>query len=325
MKLGTLKDASRDGRLVVVSRDGKRFLPVGDVCPTMQCLLDNWDLVSGKVDELFQRLDQNETMGEKVDVKNFSAPLPRAYEWIDGSAYINHIVLVRKARNAEPPATLKTDPLVYQGGSGKMMGPIDDIPYIDEAYGLDFESEVVVYLGDTPMGLKDDQPEKHIKLVGICNDVSLRGLIPSELQKGFGFFTSKPASAFAPFVVTVDELGGAWRDGRLHLELNTEYNGKFFGNPNAGPEMFFSFHDIINHITKTREYTAGTIVGSGTVSNEDRQRGSSCLAEVRMIEKIETGEFKTAFMKPGDTVKIEMFDKKGSNLFGTIFQRVVEV
>jgi len=325
MKLGTLKDASRDGRLVVVSRDGKRFLPVGDVCPTMQCLLDNWDLVSGKVDELFQRLDQNETMGEKVDVKNFSAPLPRAYEWIDGSAYINHIVLVRKARNAEPPATLKTDPLVYQGGSGKMMGPIDDIPYINEAYGLDFESEVVVYLGDTPMGLKDDQPEKHIKLVGICNDVSLRGLIPSELQKGFGFFTSKPASAFAPFVVTVDELGGAWRDGRLHLELNTEYNGKFFGNPNAGPEMFFSFHDIINHITKTREYTAGTIVGSGTVSNEDRQRGSSCLAEVRMIEKIETGEFKTAFMKPGDTVKIEMFDKKGSNLFGTIFQRVVEV
>ena len=325
MKLGTLKDASRDGRLVVVSRDGKRFLPVGDVCPTMQCLLDNWDLVSGKVDELFQRLDQNETMGEKVDVKNFSAPLPRAYEWIDGSAYINHIVLVRKARNAEPPATLKTDPLVYQGGSGKMMGPIDDIPYIDEAYGLDFESEVVVYLGDTPMGLKDDQPEKHIKLVGICNDVSLRGLIPSELQKGFGFFTSKPASAFAPFVVTVDELGGAWRDGRLHLDLNTEYNGKFFGNPNAGPEMFFSFHDIINHITKTREYTAGTIVGSGTVSNEDRQRGSSCLAEVRMIEKIETGEFKTAFMKPGDTVKIEMFDKKGSNLFGTIFQRVVEV
>ena len=325
MKLGTLKDASRDGRLVVVSRDGKRFLPVGDVCPTMQCLLDNWDLVSGKVDELFQRLDQNETMGEKVDVKNFSAPLPRAYEWIDGSAYINHIVLVRKARNAEPPATLKTDPLVYQGGSGKMMGPIDDIPYINEAYGLDFESEVVVYLGDTPMGLKDDQPEKHIKLVGICNDVSLRGLIPSELQKGFGFFTSKPASAFAPFVVTVDELGGAWRDGRLHLELNTEYNGKFFGNPNAGPEMFFSFHDIINHITKTREYTAGTIVGSGTVSNEDRQRGSSCLAEVRMIEKIETGEFKTAFMKPGDTVKIEMFDEKGSNLFGTIFQRVVEV
>ena len=175
------------------------------------------------------------------------------------------------------------------------------------------------------MGLKDDQPEKYIKLVGICNDVSLRGLIPSELQKGFGFFTSKPASAFAPFVVTVDELAGAWRDGRLHLDLNTEYNGKFFGNPNAGPEMFFSFHDIINHITKTREYTAGTIVGSGTVSNEDRQRGSSCLAEVRMIEKIETGEFKTAFMKPGDTVKIEMFDKKGSNLFGTIFQRVVEV
>lgn len=252
MKLGTLKDASRDGRLVVVSRDGKRFLPVGDVCPTMQCLLDNWDLVSGKVDELFQRLDQNETMGEKVDVKNFSAPLPRAYEWIDGSAYINHIVLVRKARNAEPPATLKTDPLVYQGGSGKMMGPIDDIPYINEAYGLDFESEVVVYLGDTPMGLKDDQAEKHIKLVGICNDVSLRGLIPSELQKGFGFFTSKPASAFAPFVVTVDELGEAWRDGRLHLDLKTEYNGKFFGNPNAGPEMFFSFHDIINHITKTR-------------------------------------------------------------------------
>jgi fumarylacetoacetate (FAA) hydrolase len=325
MKLGTIRDNSRDGKLVVVSRDGQRYQEVGSVCPTMQNLLDSWDELSPKVEEIFNKLDSDSSAGEKVDVTKFHAPLPRAYEWIDGSAYINHIVLVRKARNAEPPETLKTDPLVYQGGSGCMLGPVEDIPYIDGAYGLDFESEVVVYMGDTPMQLKGNEAEKYIRLVGICNDVSLRGLIPSELQKGFGFFTSKPASAFAPFVVTPDELGDSWKEGRVHLNLNTDYNGEFFGNPNAGPEMFFSFHDILNHITKTREYTAGTIVGSGTVSNEDRARGSSCLAEVRMIEKIDTGEFKTPFMKPGDTVKIEMLDNDGNNIFGTISQKVVQV
>jgi fumarylacetoacetate (FAA) hydrolase len=324
MKLGTIKDGSRDGKLAVVSRDGKRYLEVGSECMTMQALLDQWDSMAPIVDKKFQALESEKIAGSAVDEGLFGSPLPRAYEWIDGSAYINHIVLVRKARNAEPPATLKTDPLVYQGGSGKLLGPKDDIPFIDDAYGLDFESEVVVYLADTPMRLKGNEAEKYIKLVGICNDVSLRGLIPSELQKGFGFFTSKPASAFAPFVVTPDELGDKWKDGRVHLNLNTEYNGEFFGNPNAGPEMFFSFNDIVNHITKTREYTAGTIVGSGTVSNEDRSRGSSCLAEVRMIEKIETGEFKTPFMKPGDTVKIEMVDESGQNIFGTISQKVVQ-
>lgn len=325
MKLGTLKDSSRDGKLVVVSRDGKRYAEVGELCPTMQHLLDNWDSLYSKVNDKFKALESDASTGEPVDVSKFHAPLPRAYEWIDGSAYINHIVLVRKARNAEPPETLKTDPLVYQGGSGRMLGPNDDIPFIQDSYGLDFESEVVVYLGDTPMGVKGADAEKYIRLVGICNDVSLRGLIPSELQKGFGFFTSKPASAFAPFVVTPDELGSDWKDGRVHLNLNTDYNGEFFGNPNAGPEMFFSFHDIISHVTKTREYTAGTIIGSGTVSNEDRARGSSCLAEVRMIEKIDTGEFKTPFMKPGDTIKIEMLDNNGQNIFGTISQKVVQV
>lgn len=324
MKLGTIRDGSRDGKLAVVSRDSQRYALVGAECATMQTLLDDWDKLSVSVRKHFDALDADTSTGQKADTKLFDAPLPRAYEWIDGSAYINHILLVRKARNAEPPATLKTDPLVYQGGSGKLLGPHDDIPLVDPSWGLDFESEVVVYLGDTPMGLKGSEAEKYIRLVGICNDVSLRGLIPEELHKGFGFFNSKPATAFAPFVVTPDELGENWKDGRLHLDLNTEYNGKSFGTPNAGPEMFFSFYDIVNHITKTREYTAGTIVGSGTVSNEDRARGSSCLAEIRMIEKIESGDSKTPFMKDGDTVKIEMFDRQGKNIFGSISQKVVK-
>ena len=323
MKLGTLKDASRDGKLAVVSRDGQRYLKAQAVCSTMQELLDNWDSLSPRVSDLFNKLEDNSSMGEKVVVSEFSAPLPRAYEWVDGSAYINHIVLVRKARGAEPPVTLKTDPLVYQGGSGKLLGPTDDIPFIEESYGLDFESEIVVFLSDTPMRVNSSDAGNYIKLLGLCNDVSLRGLIPGELQKGFGFFNSKPATAFAPFVVTPDELGSNWRDGRVHLDLSTEYNDKFFGNPNAGPEMFFSFEDIISHLTKTREFTAGTIVGSGTVSNEERSRGSSCIAEVRMIEKIETGSIQTPFMKPGDTVRIQMLDQSGNNIFGTIDQRVV--
>lgn len=322
MKLATLRDGTRDGKLVVVSRDNKKFADVSDIAPTLQAALDQWDDTERKLKTRFSELEAGGKIAGTVDVKSLAAPLPRAYEWVDGSAYINHIVLVRKARGAEPPATLRTDPLVYQGGSSQMLGPTDSIPFKDMAWGLDFESEVAVILGDTPQGTKKADAAKYVKLILLCNDVSLRGLIPAELEKGFGFFQSKPASAFSPFAVTPDELGTAWKEGRVHLPLITHLNGKKFGDPDAGPEMHFSFYDLIEHICKTRSYTAGTILGSGTVSNEDRRRGSSCLQELRMIEKIDTGNFITPFMKPGDSVEIEMLDGQGHSIFGKISQKV---
>lgn len=324
MKLATLRDGTRDGQLVIVSRDLKRYVSPTHLCKTMQSALDDWDAVAPALDNIYRELNANPSRGEVFDEKKALSPLPRAYEWIDGSAYINHIVLVRKARGAEPPKTLRTDPLVYQGGSGTFLAPREDIPLADESWGLDFESEVCVVLGDTPQGTKASDALKFVRLVMICNDVSLRNLIPAELEKGFGFFTSKPASAFAPVAVTPDELGDSWFAGRIHLPLNTWLNGKLFGDPNAGPEMFFSFADLIQHITKTRSYTAGTILGSGTVSNEDRARGSSCLAEKRMIEQIDEGKITTPFMKPGDHVAIEMFGKDGHSIFGRIDQKVVK-
>lgn len=250
--------------------------------------------------------------------------MPRAYEWIDGSAYINHIVLVRKARGAEPPATLRTDPLVYQGGSGTFLRPTQDIAHYSEDFGIDFEAEICIVTDDVPMGTTKEDAAKHIKLLMLCNDVTLRNLIPPELAKGFGFYVAKPSTAFSPFAVTPDELGDVWREGRVHLPLETRYNGKLFGNPESGPEMFFSFFDLLQHATRTRNLTAGTVIGSGTVSNEDRSRGSSCLAEKRMLEKIDDGEFKTPFMKFGDHVEIDMKDKAGNNIFGTIAQNVVQ-
>ena len=321
MKLATLKNGTRDGALIVVSTDGSRFLPAKEVAPSLQSALDDWS----RCEPLLQKLNStvNGGAGEKLETSKLASPLPRAYEWIDGSAYINHIVLVRKARNAEPPKTLRTDPLIYQGGSGVFLGPTDDIPLGDAAWGLDFESEVCVVLGDVPMGTTKEQAGKYIRLVMIANDVSLRGLIPAELEKGFGFFQSKPATAFSPFAVTPDELGSAWKEGRLHLPLKTEYKGQLYGDPNAGAEMFFSFHELIAHICKTRSYTAGTILGSGTVSNEDRTRGSSCLAEKRMIEQIDQGKITTPFMAVGDTVKIEMLNEQGKSIFGAIQQKVV--
>jgi fumarylacetoacetate (FAA) hydrolase len=322
MKLATIKNKSRDGRLAVVSSDNKKLSVVGDRIPTLQYALDNWSECEPQLKKISQDLNSGTLSGEPVDTTQLAAPLPRAYEWVDGSAYINHIVLVRKARNAEPPATLKTDPLVYQGGSGVLLGPNDPIMIKDTAWGLDFESEICVVLADTPQGTKKEDAHKYIRLVMSANDVSLRNLIPAELEKGFGFFCSKPATAFSPFAVTPDELGSAWKDGRVHLPLITHLNGKKFGDPNAGPEMFFSFYDLIEHICKTRAYTAGTILGSGTVSNEDRARGSSCLQEVRMIEKIDTGAMKTPFMQPGDRVEIEMFDPAGRSIFGKIDQQV---
>lgn len=325
MKLATIKDKSRDGRLVVVSSDNKKFALADSVAPTLQHALDNWQETSAGLQKIYADLNSGKVAGEKVDTTRLAAPLPRAYEWIDGSAYINHIVLVRKARGAEPPPTLKTDPLVYQGGSGVLIGANDPIMIKNTDWGLDFESEVCVVLGDTPQGTKKEDAAKYIRLIMLANDVSLRNLVPGELEKGFGFFCSKPATGFSPFAVTPDELGPAWKEGRVHLPLLTILNGKKFGDPNAGPEMFFSFFELIEHICKTRAYTAGTILGSGTVSNEDRSRGSSCLAEVRMIEKIDEGASRTPFMKPGDRVEIEMFDAKNHSIFGKIDQQVKQL
>jgi fumarylacetoacetate (FAA) hydrolase len=322
MKFGTRDNETRDGELMVVSRDLQRCLPAGPEVTSLQDALDHWDEALPHLKNISDMLEKDPQLGSKTADQTWRSPLPRAYEWIDGSAYINHVMLVRKARGANPPETLKTDPLIYQGGSGIFLGPKDNIPLADTSWGCDFESEVAVVLGDVPQGTKKTDAEKYIRLVMIVNDVSLRNLIPAELEKGFGFFQSKPASAFAPFAVTPDELGAFWKEGRVHLPLKTWLNGKLFGDPNAGPEMHFSFHDLIAHITKTRSYTAGTILGSGTVSNEDRSRGSSCLAEKRMIEKIDSGTMTTPFLQYGDHVEIEMFDNAGKSIFGRIDQTV---
>ncbi len=323
MKLGTLKEGGRDGTLVIVSRDNTRFVHAGPETPTMQYALDNWDRVEHKLRNLSHRLNTESTLGQPVNLNRFHAPLPRAYEWVDGSAYINHILLVRKARNAEPPKTLYTDPLVYQGGSGVLLGPTDDIVLPREEWGLDFESEICVVLGDTPQGTSREDVDRHVRLLMLCNDLTFRNLIPEELKKGFGFFCSKPASAFSPFALTPDELGEHWDKGRMHLNMRTEYNGEVFGDVPSGPDMHFSFRDIISHITRTRSFTAGTIVGSGTISTSQQGRGGSCLSEKRMLEKIEKGDFFTPYMKAGDHIRIEVKNPAGESLFGQISQKVV--
>jgi fumarylacetoacetate (FAA) hydrolase len=323
LKLATLKDGTRDGRLIVVKRDSSAYALATHVALTLQNALDDWARKEPLLRTLADQLEAGAVQSRPLDMSALLAPLPRAYEWIDGSAFLNHVLLVRKARNAEPPPTLKTDPLVYQGGSGEFLAPTADIPLGDEAWGLDFESEVCVILDDTPQATKAAEAGAHIKLVMLCNDVSLRNLIPDELAKGFGFFQSKPATAFSPFALTPDELGPAWREGRLHLRVRSTLNGQLVGDTDAG-EMHFSFPELIQHIAKTRGFTAGTILGSGTVSNEDRARGISCLAERRMIETIEEGKPKTPFMKPGDTLQIEVLDSAGTSLFGRISQKVVK-
>jgi len=323
MKLATLRGKGRDGTLIVVRKDSQVFAPATGIAPTLQAALDEWERTEPALRDLAGRLDRGEVSGEVLDPSRLHAPLPRAYEWVDGSAYINHIVLVRKARGAEPPATLKTDPLVYQGGSSVLLGPTEDIPLVDEAWGLDYEAEICAILGDTPQGTSKEEAHKYIRLFMLANDVTLRNLVPDELAKGFGFFCSKPATAFSPLAITPDELGDAYKDGRVHLRLRSTYNGALSGDPEAGPEMHFSFYDLLAHITKTRAFAAGTILGSGTVSNADRARGVSCLAERRMIETIDDGKPKTPFMKPGDTIAIEMLDAAGHSLFGRIEQRVV--
>lgn len=323
MKLATLRDGTRDGALIVVRRDGLRHAPAKHLARTMQHALDEWDAVEPALRGLSESLERDEAESYPVDIAQLRSPLPRAYEWVDGSAYINHIVLVRKARGAEPPATLRTDPLVYQGGSSDFLGPTDDIPLADLAWGCDFESEVCVVLGDTPQGTTKDEAARHVRLLMIANDVTLRNLIPDELAKGFGFFQSKPATAFSPFALTPDELGVAWQEGRVHLPLRTWLNGALVGDPEAGPDMHFSFFDLIAHVSRTRAFGAGTIIGSGTVSNEDRARGISCLAERRMREIIEEGKPSTPFLAHGDRVEIEMTTRDGAPLFGRITQTVV--
>ncbi|MFO0598938.1 MAG: fumarylacetoacetate hydrolase family protein [Myxococcaceae bacterium] len=322
MKLATLRTGTRDGALLVVKKDLSAWTDASHVAPTLQAALDGWKEAEPKLKALAAELESGKAKSTPYDATKLMAPLPRAYEWVDGSAYLNHVILVRKARKAEPPATLKTDPLVYQGGSSEMLGPTQDIVARDEKWGIDFESEVAVILGDMPMGTTAAEAGQYVRLVMLVNDVTLRNLIPDELAKGFGFFQGKPASAFSPVAVTPDELGAAWKDGRVHLTLQTWLNGKLVGDTHAGPEMHFSFFDLAQHIAKTRNFTAGTILGSGTVSNEDRARGISCLAEIRMIETIDTGAPKTPFMKNGDHVEIEMKNAEGQSIFGRIDQRV---
>ena len=322
MLLATRKNGTRDGQLILVRRDRAAWADASGIAPHLQAALDDWARVAPRLQALQSDLDGGHVEGQPLHPAELHSPLPRAYEWIDGSAYLNHVRLVRKARNAEPPPTLETDPLVYQGGSGTFLAPTDDLPFLDPSYGLDFEAEVCVVLDDTPLGTKAADALQYVRLVMICNDVSLRGLIPNELKKGFGFFQGKPSSAFAPIALTPDELGDRWREGRLHLPMIVHLNGERVGWCDAGPEMHFSFAQLIEHVTRTRALTAGTILGSGTVSNEDQAHGISCLAEARMIEIIRDGEPSTRFMEPGDVVRIEVLDGD-TPLFGAIEQRVV--
>lgn len=325
MKLATLKNNTRDGQLVVVSRNLDKAVTVADIAPTLQSALDNWPEISPQLACIYQALN-NGDMPNAIDFDQAAceSPLPRAYQWADGSAYVNHVELVRKARNAEMPETFWTDPLMYQGGSDAFIGPRDDIYVACESYGIDFESEVAVVTDDVPMGISAEQAVEHIKLLMLVNDVSLRNLIPGELAKGFGFFSAKPSSAFSPVAITPDELGTAWDGTKLHLPLTTHFNHTLFGQPSCGVDMTFDFPTIVAHAAKTRPLSAGCIVGSGTISNYDRSAGSSCLAEKRMLETIAEGKPSTEFMKFGDHVRIEMFDDNGNSIFGAIDQKVVE-
>jgi fumarylacetoacetate (FAA) hydrolase len=322
MRLLTLDDGTRDGELAIAHSDGARAASARTIAPHMQSALDRWDEVEPSLRALAAEIDAGRVACRPIDFGRVRAPIPRPYEWVDGSAYIHHIVLVRKARGAALPATLDTDPLVYQGGTSEMRGCRAPIEIDDASCGCDFEAEIGVVLGDVPRGLKASAAASFVKLIVILNDVTFRNLVPAELAKGFGFFASKPATAFAPFAVTPDELGDAFRDGRVHLPLTSSLNGVLVGDPDAGPEMHFSFYDLVAHIAKTRSFTAGTILGSGTVSNEDRARGVSCLAERRTLETLDTGNPVTPFLQPGDTVAIEMVDASGRSIFGRIEQRV---
>lgn len=332
MKLATLKDSTRDGRLVIVSRDLTRCSEVGHIARTLQAALDDWEHVAPRLAQIAEGIETGAQPTIRFREHDATSPLPRAYQWADGSAYLNHVELVRRARGAEMPASFWTDPLMYQGGSDGFLGPRDPIVVADEAYGIDLEGEIAIIAGDVAMGSGPEAARDAIRLVMLANDVSLRGLIPDELAKGFGFFQSKPASAFSPVAVTPDELGEAWDGGKLCLPLLVSVNGKAFGKANAGVDMTFDFGQLIAHAARTRNLAAGTIIGSGTVSNkldggagkpiEDGGDGYSCIAEIRMIETIKTGSPKTPFMQFGDQVRIEMKDDAGHSIFGAIEQTV---
>ncbi|MES2150397.1 MAG: fumarylacetoacetate hydrolase family protein [Pseudomonadota bacterium] len=323
MKLATINDGTRDGQLAVVARDLKTAHLADGIAPTLQAALDDWAFIAPQLNELSQKLNNGRAQRSfDFNPAQCMAPLPRAYQWADGSAYVNHVELVRKARNADMPDSFWEDPLMYQGGSDDFLGPMDDIVLAHEAWGIDFEAEVAVVTGDVPMGATPDQVLLQIKLIMLVNDVSLRNLIPPELAKGFGFLQSKPASSFSPVAVTPDELGQAWKDGKVHLPLRSTWNGKLVGQPEAGVDMVFNFPQLLAHLARTRNVRAGSIVGSGTVSNKDARRGYSCIAEKRCLETIADGVASTPFMLFGDTIRIEMLDANGKSVFGAIDQTV---
>lgn len=325
MKLATLKDGSRDGQLIVVSRDLKQAVIADGIAPNLQRALDDWQFIAPQLQRLYE--DLNEGSARRAfdfDPARCMAPLPRAFQWVDGSTYVSHVERVRRARNAEMPASFWEDPLIYQGGSDDFIGPADDILLASEEWGIDFEGEVAVITDDVPMGVRADEALSHVRLLMLVNDVSLRNLVPAELAKGFGFYQSKPASSFSPVAVTPDELGTAWQEGKLHLPLRVTWNGVQVGKPNAGVDMVFSFAQLIAHICKTRNVRAGTILGSGAVSNKDENKGYACIAEKRALEMIAEGEAKTPFMKFGDTIRIDMLDANGKSIFGAISQQVAQ-
>lgn len=324
MKLASLKHG-RDGKLVVVSKDMSQCAPADSIAPTMQAALDNWAEAKPKLEQLYHDLEQGRAKDQMPFYSHLCAsPLPRAYQWADGSAYVNHVELVRKARGVDMPPSFWTDPLMYQGGSDSFLGPCDDIVFEDEKGGIDFEGEIAVITGDVPQGTPAEDAGQYIELLMLVNDVTLRAVAAPELAKGFGFLQSKPSSAFSPVAVTPEELGDAWKEWKVNLPLLTFWNGDKFGSPDAGTDMVFNFAQLIAHAARTRPLCAGTIIGSGTVANKDRSNGHACIVEKRLLEKVEQGESKTPFMKFGDTVKIEMLDKDGKSIFGAIEQKVAQ-
>ena len=328
MKLGSLKEGGRDGTLIVVSRDLTRAVRATGIAPTLQRALEEWTTTAPRLNALYEVLNASpaETINAEpvfaLDMAQLAAPLPRAYEFVDGSAYLPHVERVRRARGAEVPESFYVDPLMYQAVSAGFYGPRDPVLVRDAAYGIDLEAEVVIVTDDVPHGVTPEQAAGHIQLIGLVNDVSLRNLIPNELAKGFGFLQSKPRSALSPVFVTPDELGPAWRDNKVHLPLLTHINGAWFGAPEAGVDMQFDFAQLISHAAKTRPLSAGTLVGSGTVANQDTSLGASCFAEKRTVETLEQGKPITPFMSFGDTVRIEMLDREGRSVFGAIEQRI---
>jgi fumarylacetoacetate (FAA) hydrolase len=325
MKLATLNDVTRDGQLIVVNKHGTRGVTVESIAKTMQLALDDWENIAPKLKEVYEDLNNNVSKNIlPIDSSKLLAPLTRCYQFLDGSAYLAHVERVRKARGAEMPPSFLEDPLMYQATSDSFLAPFADVVVTDEAYGIDFESEVAVIVDDVPMGISAKDAEKHIKLICIINDVSVRNLIPAELAKGFGFVQSKPPTALSPFFVSPDELGDAWKDTKVCLPLHSRLNGEWFGFPEAGVDMQFNFAQLVAHAAKTRPLAAGAMIGSGTIANEDESLGSSCLAEKRVLEIINNGEAKTPFMSFGDDIEIKMLDKEGNNIFGTIHNKIVK-